>query len=102
MKTAKDIIEALRNPAVGMSSTEISEAFGILKQRRAHIDAMGARSFRVGDEVQFEARRTLHRGKVTKINQKTVEVLVPIDNPLTPWLKEQRWKVSPSVLVAVP
>lgn len=70
----------------GATTAELHEFSKILEQRLTV-------SFRVGNKVQFDAgQRGIVKGKVTKINQKTVGILA--DNGM-------KWKVHPSFLTKI-
>lgn len=88
MNTAEDIITALRNPAIPLSTDDIKTCWALLKSRHSSNSTLQAQAFRVGDEVEFDARGEVKRGTVTKINQKTVSVKVGVVT----------WKVSAALL----
>lgn len=94
MKTADDILAALRDPSIPMSRAQIKDAWDILKLRSSTIAALAARAFHIGDKVSFDARGATWSGTVKKINQKSVSVLAT--KPGSPASVE--WKVSPNLL----
>ena len=64
---------------------------GALRVRYGELQAASTKTFRLGSKVEFFSRRGfMVKGKVTKINKKTVQVL---DEE-----KHQIWKVSPGLL----
>jgi hypothetical protein len=71
---------------------DIHEAWDVLKRRYKELQARIAISFKVGDDVTFQARGMEKKGKVTKVNQKTCSVLVG---------EHERWKVHASNLKKV-
>lgn len=102
MRTANDILSALRDPTIPMSHEEVREAYAILKSRSNTNAAMAAHAFKIGDRVEFDTSKGRYAGKwmgqVEKINQKTVSVRARMagktDGP------ETRWKVHASLLRA--
>ena len=70
----------------GASTAELHEFSKIIEQRLKV-------SFKVGNKVQFDAgNRGIIRGKIIKVNQKTVGVLAD---------SGMRWKVHPSFLTKI-
>jgi len=70
---------------------EVHEAWDFLKLKHRTIQAGLVLNFDVGDGVSFFSRGMTQVGKVTKVNQKTVSVLVGTT----------RWKCSPNSLKKV-
>ena len=63
----------------------------ILRDQFSHTAGKDAMSYRVGDEVTFKGKRGIvYKGKVTKINRKTVGVLLADGYT--------NYRVSPSLL----
>lgn len=95
MKTAADILTALHDTSIPMTTGQIKEAWDALKARHSYVQGAAVRQFHVGDLVAFEARGATHQGNVTRINQKTVSVRVmETYGPV-------KWKVTPSFLTKV-
>ena len=61
-----------------------------LKQRWSELESRGVLNFKVGDSVKFTARKRggVQHGIVTKVNRKTVSVLV----------RNTTWRVTASLL----
>lgn len=90
---ATEILSALRNPSIPMTSAEITEAWNVLRTRHSNNASLAVRSFSFGDKVQFTGRNgVMLRGTVTKTNQKTVSVRTDAGN---------EWRVAPAILSAV-
>lgn len=71
------------NVIKGASTAELHEFNRIIEQRLKV-------SFKVGNKVQFDTgNRGIIKGKITKVNQKTVGILAD---------SGMRWKVHPSFL----
>ena len=69
---------------------DISQVVAAIKIARNRINAIKRLGFRKGQRVEFDSRRgVLVRGKITKINQKTILVEEPTG---------VSWRVSPSLL----
>lgn len=94
MQTGADILDALANPAIPMTTSQIHRAWDLLKTRQGNNAAMVAQSFAIGETVSFEARGATQTGTVTKINQKTVSVSVPSPHGPIP----VQWKVAANLL----
>src|SRR5690606_33196222 len=71
---SQDIVAALKNPAIVMSSDDIKVCWDLLKARHSNLQTLQAQSFRVGDRVEFDARGSTKKGVVRKINRKTITV----------------------------
>lgn len=54
-----------------------------------------AKTFRIGDEVEFDAKGTHWSGKVVKVNRKTVAVAAESTGP---YFRTVEWRVAPSML----
>lgn len=54
-----------------------------------------AKTFRIGDEVEFDAKGTHWTGKIVKVNRKTVAVAAESTGPYT---RKVEWRVAPSML----
>lgn len=94
MKSADDILAALRDPSIPMTHAQIKDAWNILKRRNNTNAALAVHAFHIGAKVAFEARGATWTGTVKKINQKSVSVLATM--PGSPASVE--WKVSPNLL----
>lgn len=97
---AQQVIAALRDPQVVLTDTDIKEAWDVLRVRHGQLGQLAATQYRVGDQVEFNSKKGLKAGKVTKINPKTIEVMVmerrlfggnSSDFPVY-------WKVAPQLL----
>lgn len=94
MITETEVIDALRDPRFVISNENIRTAWELLRQRMRNNEALATMQFRVGDDVQFDAKGFTWTGAVTKVNQKSVSVrathigrVIPVD-----------YKVPPSML----
>ena len=74
------------------TDAEIKELWALLKKRRGQLSERNASQFKVGQDVSFEHRGSMVKGKVTKINIKTVGVK-------TETIGE--WRVHPNCLTAI-
>lgn len=103
MTNSQDIVAALKNPAIVMSSDDIKVCWDLLKARHSNLQTLQAQSFRVGDRVEFDARGSTKKGVVRKINRKTITVDVTQKALFdTDSVRERvvQWKVAPSLLRA--
>ena len=88
MNNVQTAITAIRN----MNSDELNQVIAAIKLQRTWLAKTTARALTVGDLVEFKGRYgNSERGRVTKINPKTVIV----DAGHT------RWKVTASLLKVV-
>lgn len=85
--------EIFRDEVKQMKTTdEVHEAWDVLKRKYNEIQGKLTYNFSIGDTVSFKGRGIAKTGKVTKVNQKTVSVLVG---------DFERWKCHPSGLTKV-
>lgn len=90
MHTSTDVLSALRNPSIPMSTDEIRQAWALLKSRHANVQVAAVRTYRYGDQVQFRTRTgATENATVIRTNLKTVTVKTPSGT---------EWRVSPSIL----
>ena len=73
MNNVQTAITAIRNATSG---DELNQIFEAIKLQRRHLDKQAAKSFMVGDTVEFLAgpQRGMRKGTVTKVNIKKVKV----------------------------
>jgi hypothetical protein len=91
MNSATDIIAAIANLSIPMTSEEIRTAWELLRLRNDRATRAAVRTFNKGDRVSFLSRSGEHiAGVVTKVNIKKVIVATPAGN----------WRVSASALTA--
>jgi hypothetical protein len=57
-----------------MDSADLSQVIEAVKLKRQHLARQATRSVILGDTVTFDARGRTVVGKVTKVNQKTLQV----------------------------
>ena len=70
-----------------MDNGQLNDVIEAVKLKRQHLSRQATRNIMVGDIVSFEGRRGQQvSGKVTKVNQKTLQV--------TDSKTQVRWKVS--------
>lgn len=74
MNTAQDVLSALANPAIVFTDDDVRRGLDLLKARHGHNAGHAARAFKVGDQVEFDEGGKTWKGKVIKVNQKTVDV----------------------------
>jgi len=73
--------DAIRNVK---SDQELDQLIDVFKLQRNHLSYQTARTLMIGDTVSFDAKtRGVIRGKITKVNQKTVKVRC--DRTQTTW-----------------
>ena len=89
MNTVQTAVTAIRNA----DRDELNQIIEAVKLQQNFLARSSARSFMIGDSVQFKGRgnRTVV-GTVTKVNPKTVVV----DSP-----SQGRWKVTASMLTSL-
>lgn len=76
-----------------MDNAQINEVVEALKLKRQYLAKQATRSVIVGDIVEFDARGRIVRGKVTKVNQKTLQVREDRGG-----LVSTNWKVTASLV----
>ena len=57
-----------------MDSADLSQVIEAVKLKRQHLARQATRSVILGDTVTFDARGRTVVGKITKVNQKTLQV----------------------------
>lgn len=78
-----------------MDRQDIEHMVGLIKITQSRLSEKESSAFKVGQNVTFTHRRSTLTGLVTKVNPKSVKVLVKQGN-LT-----QDWKIHPSFLTIV-
>ena len=76
-----------------MDSADLSQVIEAVKLKRQHLARQATRSVILGDTVTFDARGRTVVGKITKVNQKTLQVSEERGGGLQSW-----WKVSASLV----
>lgn len=76
-----------------MDNAQLNEVVEALKLKRQYLAKQATRSVIVGDIVEFDARGRVVRGKVTKVNQKTLQVREDRGG-----LVATNWKVTASLV----
>ena len=90
MLTREDLQEMVKLIQKCETRDEVSVVFKLCKARSGAISEMKTAMFSPGDRVQFRGKRNIIvKGKVTKINRKTVSVLTD---------SGQGWRVSAGAL----
>jgi uncharacterized protein YkvS len=73
MNTVQTAVAAINS----MNNDELEQVVDAIKLRRTYLSRQTTRQLATGDSVEFEARGRVVRGRVTKINRKTVIVHEP-------------------------
>lgn len=76
-----------------MDNAQLNEVVEALKLKRQYLARQATRDVIVGDIVEFDARGRTVRGKVTKVNQKTLQVREDRGG-----LVATNWKVTASLV----
>jgi hypothetical protein len=92
MTSGTDILSALRDSSVILNAQQIKEAVQMLRTRHANLTRQAAHTFHYNEAVKFKDLGGFERvGKVLKVNQKTVSVMVGTTT----------WRVGPTILQKV-
>jgi hypothetical protein len=78
-----------------MNAEQISEVIEAIKLKRTYLAKQATRGVTVGDTVEFDARGRKVLGKVTKVNQKTLQVR---EEPRGGGFAATVWKVTASLV----
>lgn len=76
-----------------MDNAQINEVIEAIKLKRTYLAKQATRAVVVGDTVEFDGRGRTIRGKVTKVNQKTLQVREDRGG-----LVATNWKVTASMV----
>ncbi len=76
-----------------MDNAQINEVIEAVKLKRQHLARQATRAVILGDMVEFDARGRTVVGKVTKVNQKTLQVREDRGG-----LVSTNWKVTASLV----
>jgi hypothetical protein len=76
-----------------MDNAQINEVIDAIKLKRTYLAKQATRAVVVGDIVEFDGRGRTIRGKVTKVNQKTLQVREDRGG-----LVATNWKVTASMV----
>lgn len=72
----------------------VREVHALLKMRQAQLIGAESVKFRCGQKVRFLANRAVWRGTITKINQKSIQIIATTGTDERP----TRWNVSPTLV----
>ena len=72
MSALENAIQAIRKID---NQADLNELATIWKLQMNYIGAQAKRGLKKGDTIQWESRGLVHTGTITKMNQKTVEVV---------------------------
>lgn len=78
-----------------MDNAQINEVIEAVKLKRTYLAKQATRAVVVGDTVEFSGRGRTIRGKVLKVNQKTLQVQEP---PRAGGFTNTIWKVTASLV----
>ena len=94
LEQAITAIRKINNPE------DLIALYAEVKRQERYMSTQNARSFAVGDTVQFKSRNKGYiRGKIVKKNRKTVEVAAQVNGMFG--LTTQEYRVPASMLEAV-